>query len=619
MLSMSLFGGDRTELNPKYVTKLIEARLYAIKEKNHLDGAIFTFYCPHCKHNNTVMKPLFFNSITMESFMRIVSGYRFETHTCVCGAKLNYNNIIIAQYSHFFPDTGLDMEAEIRAGNDFVEFYKMDLDGNREPVKNCMDFRCIYENFGHVLSPRECWRYMLGVLHETGNIQLFNIEKGYTIVALTSQSPHAKVNIRELVGPDWPGESAVVVKLRDLEGESLYISETYCDWMPEFKDEILRGHIDAMAVVDTAAMQAILKRTLNNEGMDYNIHENDCIVIKKPFKASISIKDAIKEAVYCGKSIQEVVDDKVNIAMNRIFTAENIYKNIRRDLPSYEFNIQDEFLEVINPRNGLSDKINLYAQLPKGGIRSLVSSIRDTLNKEEQFQPVCKCGKEAFIIKSIEPVSWLSRPENVEAFNYVYEERENAIIVYYISCGEHTAPVMKTDLAEWVVERKTLDDIFEQELDNLRINIEAHAGVYGRDRIVGLLSNKACDIMVHPAFIKGLLDAVDIDLGSRVIVYAPLKEMVLIYREDTELDNLNKAVMDLQNIAMTKEIGQTALDYIEVFDIDKGHGIFNIIELPEKQSQEQPDQGTEDQKQVADDNAKVLADVHTGDNSDTNI
>ena len=100
---MSFTGGDKAELNPKYVGKLIETRLYAIGEKKHYDGVILTFYCPKCSHNNTVMKPLIFHNLTMDTFMQAVSGYRLETHTCVCGARLTSNNIIIAQYSHYFP------------------------------------------------------------------------------------------------------------------------------------------------------------------------------------------------------------------------------------------------------------------------------------------------------------------------------------------------------------------------------------------------------------------------------------------------------------------------------------------------------------------------------------
>ena len=80
---------DKGSLHPKYVEKLVEARLYAISEKKHNDGVIITFFCPRCSHNNTVMKPLFFHTLSLDSFLHTVSGYRFETHNCVCGNKLN--------------------------------------------------------------------------------------------------------------------------------------------------------------------------------------------------------------------------------------------------------------------------------------------------------------------------------------------------------------------------------------------------------------------------------------------------------------------------------------------------------------------------------------------------
>lgn len=75
---------ERIELNPKYIEKLIETRLYAITEKKHHDGAIFTFYCPRCGHNSTVIKPLFFQNLTMDTFMRAVSGIRAIKHPYTC-------------------------------------------------------------------------------------------------------------------------------------------------------------------------------------------------------------------------------------------------------------------------------------------------------------------------------------------------------------------------------------------------------------------------------------------------------------------------------------------------------------------------------------------------------
>ncbi len=266
-----------------------------------------------------------------------------------------------------------------------------------------------------------------------------------------------------------------------------------------------------------------------------------------------------------------------------MYTAESFYKVLRNELPSYEFAVDGELLEVINPRNGLSEKVDPYSELPKGGMKELIAALKGTLSVNEKFQPVCKCGKQAFVIKSLEPASWLKSTR--DAFDLVYEERENAVIVYYISCGEHVNPVRKTDLAEWLIERKDLDEVFQGELDSLRINVEAHAGRFGDDVIVGAMSNNACDIMVDPSFIKGLLDILKVRGGDRVIVYAPLKELILVYKEDADVSNLNAAVMQLQSIAATKELKQTLLDYADVFDLGEAHGIFNIIELPAREQE----------------------------------
>ncbi|WP_230742486.1 hypothetical protein [Methanooceanicella nereidis] len=577
---MSFLEGEKTQLNPEYFKKLIDTRLYAIKERKHQDGAIITFYCPECKHNNTIMKPLFFQSLTMDSFMHTVSSYKFETHNCVCGKKLDSNNIVIALYAHYFPDTRLDLQAEITAGSDFLAFYKMDLKGRREPLESIMDFRHMYETFGHVLSARECWKHMMKSVQETKNIQLYNVEKGYILIAMPGEKPYARVNMREIAGPDWPGESARVIKLKELEEETSDFNETYREWMPEYKNDIRSGRIDATVIIDVNALQEVLERTLNEEGMDFVIQDNNCYVVKKPFKAYLPIKEIVKEIAYRGKSFQEIIEEKVDIALNSIYSAENIYNTIKRDMPSYDISVNDDFLEITNPRSGLSEKISLYRPLKRGSIRQIVADLRENLSKSEEFRPLCKCGKDAFIIKSIEPASWLSGTK--DSFNYLYEEKENAIVLYYISCGEHTRPIMKTDLAEWLVNRKDLDEAFKRELDSLRINVEAHAGAYDKDVIIGVLSNRACDIMIDPAFVKGLTVALDVDMGNKVIVYAPMKELVLIYREDATLENLNMAVMDLQNIAMKKDVNQTALDYIEVFDLDEAHGIFNIISLPDK-------------------------------------
>lgn len=573
----------KAALNPKYVEKLVEARLYAINEKKHNDGAIITFFCPRCSHNNTAMKPLFFQTLSLDSFLHTVSGYRFETHTCVCGNKLNYKNIVIAQYSHFFPDVGLDIEAEVTADSEFVSFYRMDLQGVREALKNIMDFRYMYDAFGHVFSVRETWKRMLSTVRETRSIQAYNIEKGYVIVAVPGDSPHANVSTREIVGPGWPGSSAVVIKLSEAQNEKEQYKDSFKEWMPEFVEDISNNRIDASAVIDSQMVKKLVEITLKREDIDYTIKEDNCHITKKPFTATFSFKEIIRSAAYRGKTLQEAIDEKVDIAVNRVFSAESLLKVLRRDLPAYDFALDGEMLEIINPRTGESQKVDPYAHMPKGGARDLVAELRDSLSKNEKFQPVCRCGRQAFILKSIEPASWLKSASG--AFDLVYEERDNAVVVYSTTCGEHVNPVRKTDLAEWLVERKDLDDVFEQELDSLRINVESHAGKFGKDIILGAMSNNACDIMVHPAFVKGLLDAMKVNMGDRVIAYAPLKELVLIYREDADINNLNAAVTQLQDIAATKELRQTVLDYAAVFDLAEGRGIFNIIDLPDRQQE----------------------------------
>ncbi|HEY3421657.1 MAG TPA: hypothetical protein VGK13_00765, partial [Methanocellaceae archaeon] len=574
---------ERIELNPKYIEKLIETRLYAITEKKHPDGAIFTFYCPRCGHNSTVIKPLFFQNLTMDSFMHAVSGYRFETHACVCGNKLNYNNIITAQYSHFFHDTEMDLQAEITSGSEFVAFYAMNLKGERQQIDNCMDLRYMYRIFGHVLSARECWRHALATVKETKTIQLYNIEEGYTIVAIPGESSHSEASMREITGPDWPGSSAVVIRLKDLDEEPERFTETYQEWMPDYVDDISSGYIDAVAVMDISILRLVIQNTLKSQDIDFFMKDDVCRIEKKPFYANISLNELLKEAVYRGRSLQEIADEKIDFGLNRIYAAEGLYKNIHRDMPTYDFAVDDDGMEVTNPRNGLSERVDIYGIIPKNGDRIIVSHLREVLNKSESFQPTCgKCGKEALILKSIEPLSWLKHTHN--AMNYVYEEKENAILLYYVSCGEHTEPVKRTDMAQWLVERNALDEVFEKELDSLRLNVEAHGGVFGKDVIVGVLSNNACDIMVHPAFIKGLLQQLRVDLGKRVIAYAPMKEMVLTYKEDADMENLNKAVMDLQSLIASKDLKQTALDYADIFDLSEAHGVFNLVTLPEKQN-----------------------------------
>ena len=564
-------------LNPKYVEKLVEARLYAINDKKHYDGAIITFFCPKCSHNNTVMKPLFYHTLSMDSFMHAVSGYRLETHNCVCGNKLNYKNIVIAQYSHFFGDVGLDLEAEITSGSDFVSFYRMDLQGTREALQNIMDFRYMYDAFGHVISVREVWKRMLGSVRETKSIQVYNIGKGYVIAAVPGDVPHAAVTTREILGPNWPGSSAVVIKLNELEDEREPFKDSYKDWMPEFVDDIKKGRIDASVVIDALVVRKLAENTLKREDIDYAIKDDTCRIDRKPFSATFSFKDIIKSAAFRGKSLQEAIDERVDIAVNSVYGAENLYKSLRRDLPSYEFAIDGNYLEIINPRSGESQRIDPYA--PVGSVRDLVSGLREALSKKARFEPVCKCGRQAFVLKSIEPAAWI---KTQEAIDLVYEERENAVVVYSIACGEHLSPVRKTDLAEWLIERKDLDDVFEEELDNLRINVEAYAGSFGKDTIVCAMSNNACDIMVHAAFVKGLLDALGVNLGDRAIVYAPMKELILIYREDADLNNLKTAVLQLQSMAASKDLKQTLLDYAGVYDLGEGHGIFNLVELPGK-------------------------------------
>jgi len=292
----------KDSLNPKYVEKLVEARLYAISDKKHNDGAIITFFCPGCSHNNTVMKPLFFHTLSLDSFLHAVSGYRFETHSCVCGNKLTYKNIIIAQYSHFFPDVGLDLEAEVTADSEFVTFYRMNLKGEREELSNIMDFRYMYDAFGHVFSVRETWKRMLSTVKETRSIQAYNIERGYVIVAVPGDVPHADVSTREIVGPSWPGSSAVVVKLSEIDGEKEAVRDSFREWMPEFVDDIRRGRIDASVVIDSQVVKELVESTLKREDIGYTIKEDTCRIEKKPFSAYFSFRDIIRSAAYRGKT-----------------------------------------------------------------------------------------------------------------------------------------------------------------------------------------------------------------------------------------------------------------------------------------------------------------------------
>jgi hypothetical protein len=576
---MSFTGGDKAELNPKYVGKLIETRLYAIGEKKHYDGVILTFYCPKCSHNNTVMKPLIFHNLTMDTFMQAVSGYRLETHTCVCGARLTSNNIIIAQYSHYFPETMLDFQAEVTAGSDFVTFYRMDMAGERALIRGTPDFRFMYETFGRVMSAREVWKYAISSALQTRTIQLFNVEKGFTIVAVPSNS-RTRNNMREIVGPEWPGDSALVFRLADFKADESPYEDAYPAWMPEYADDVTSGRIDAAAIVDQARIAALFKKILARDGIDFTIKGDTLAINHKPFKATLSIKDVAREAAITAKSFQDIIETKLDVVLNRIYSAESLIAAIRKDMPTYTYAIDGDSLEITNPHNGLSDRVNLYTPLPRNGAKLIISRLHEALCKDEKARPICKCGKDCFVFKSLEPASWLKETPN--AFNYVYDEKEHAVVLYFISCGEHTNPVLKTELAAWLTDRSALDALFEEVLDMLRINVEAHAGRFGKDNIVGVLSNKACDIMTHPAFVKGLLDALKVDLGPQAIVYAPMKELVLIYKEDADVENLNAAMLDLQTLAASRDLKQTPLDYIELFQFGEAHGIFNLITLPPK-------------------------------------
>lgn len=583
---MSFLGGEKgkenVELNPKYVGKLLETRLYAINEKKHHDGIILTFYCPRCSHNNTVLKPLLLHNPTMDSFMQAVSSYRFETHSCVCGARLTSNNLIIAQYSHFFPETQLDFQAEVTAGSEFVNFYRMDVSGDRELIKQTPDFKYMYDTFGRVMSIKECWKHMISSALQTRSIKLYNVEKGYTIVAIPVDSPRARVNMREIAGPVWPGDSGMVLRLSDLDNDAASLLEdTFKDWMPEYAGEISGGRIDAAAIVDQARVLALIKKALTREAIEFTVQGDVVTISSRPFKSVLSIKEIARDSVFTGRSFHEVIEAKIDLALTRIHSAESVLKDIKKDMPTYQYAVDGEYLEITNPYNGLSERVNVYAPLPRGGTKILISRLREALCKNERFHPVCKCSRDCFVYKSIEPASWFKTTPN--SFNYVYDERENAAILYYISCGEHNNPVMRTDLATWVADRDALDQLFEEELDVLRLNIEAHAGKFGEDVITGVLSSHACDIMTHPSFIKALLDALKVKIGDRVIAYAPFKEMVLVYKEDAKVENLNLALLEIQTIAADRELAQTPLDYIELFELGPGHGIINLITLPPKQ------------------------------------
>jgi hypothetical protein len=345
---------------------------------------------------------------------------------------------------------------------------------------------------------------------------------------------------------------------------------------------VTSGRIDAAAIVDQARIAALFKKILARDGLDFAIKGDILAINRKPFKATLSIKEVAREAAFTAKSFQDIIETKLDVALNRIYSAENLIAAIRKDMPAYNYAIDGDFLEITNPHNGLSDRVNLYLPLPRGGIKLILTRLRESLCKDEKVRPVCRCGKECIVFKSVEPIAWLKETPN--SFNYVYEEKENAVVLYYISCGEHASPVMKTDLAAWLTDRSALEALFEEVLDMLRINVEAHAGKFGKDAIVGVMSNKACDIMTHPSFVKGLLDALKVDFGAQAIVYAPLKELVLIYKDDADVENLNAAMLDLQTLAATRDLRQTPLDYIEQFQLDQSHGIFNIVTLPPKQA-----------------------------------
>ncbi len=585
---MSFLGGDKgkdkVELNPKYVGKLIETRLYAINEKRHFDGIILTFYCPRCSHNNTVVKPLLLHNLTMDSFMQAVSSYRFETHSCVCGARLISNNLIIAQYSHFFPETQLDFQAEVTAGSEFVSFYRMDVSGDREPIRQTPDFKYMYDTFGRVLSVKECWKHMISSAFQTRSIKLYNVEKGYTIVAIPVDGPRSRVNMREIAGPVWPGDSGLILRLSDVDKEETpQFDDTHKDWMPEYAGEIAEGRIDAAAIVDLARVLALIKKFLTHDAIEFTVQGDVVNIASKPFKSVLSVKEIAREAVFTGKNFHDVIEAKIDLALTRIHHAESILKDIRKDMPTYQYHVDGDNLEITNPHNGLSERVNVYAPLPKGGTKILISRLREALCKNEPVHPVCKCGRDCFVYKSIEPSSWFKTTPN--SFNYVYDERENAAILYYTACSEHNYPVMRTDLASWVTDRDSLDKLFEAELDALRLNLEAHAGKFGSDIIVGVISKHACDIMTHPSFIKALLDELNVKLSDRVIVYAPFKEIVLIYTEEASVENLNKALLEIQTLSADRDIDQTPLDYIELFELTQSHGIINLITLPPKPKQ----------------------------------
>ena len=329
------------------------------------------------------MKPLIFHNLTMDTFMQAVSGYRLETHTCVCSARLTSNNIIIAQYSHYFPETMLDFQAEVTAGSDFVTFYRMDMAGERALIRGTPDFRFMFDTFGRVMSSREVWKYAISSALETRTIQLFNVEKGFTIVAIPGSNQHARVNMREIVGPDWPGDAALVLRLADFQGGESPFDDAYPTWMPEYADDIASGHIDAAAILDQTRIIALFKKILTKDDMDFTV-KGDCLVInRKPFKATLSIKDVAREAAFTAKSFHDIIETRLDIALNRIYSAENLISAIRKDMPSYTYAIDGDFLEIANPHNGLSDRVNLYTPLPHNGAKLIISRLREALCKDE--------------------------------------------------------------------------------------------------------------------------------------------------------------------------------------------------------------------------------------------
>ena len=166
----------------------------------------------------------------------------------------------------------LDFQAEVTAGSDFVTFYRMDMAGERALIRGTPDFRFMYDTFGRVMSSREVWKYAISSAQQTRTIQLFNVEKGFTIVAIPGKQParacqHARDRRPRLARRCGHGASGSSIST----ATSLSTMTPTPTWMPEYIGEVASGRIDAAAIVDQARIIALFKKILARDGMDFTV------------------------------------------------------------------------------------------------------------------------------------------------------------------------------------------------------------------------------------------------------------------------------------------------------------------------------------------------------------